>query len=170
MGLFKKTRPMIRLIYLNFEKKFKLVNKELAADVDQTFYASVPLFVPGDLEFRDVCQLVSYIFENFNIDPSTSKGLDLAVEKLGELGFQPNENHHPVWHHRLIEEKQFGKDEHNICKRIPECVDIFIIGERDHLFRFTKLSKRFVDWYVPNVDINTFNRIKLSIQNNKKIR
>ena len=168
--MLNKKVPMIRLMYVNLEKKYTLKNKELITSVEETFCSSQPLLVPEGLEFNDVCILLSYALEYTCIDPANLKIVDYVVKELNKLGFKAMEEYPSIWNHRTILENQLGKEEHLICKSIPKCVDIFLLPNKDLLFNKTKLAKRFKDWYIPDVNSIDYVRAKSNIlSNNKKI-
>ena len=147
----------IRLMYLNFQKRFHLEKKELITEIEEDFYITVPLSIPKELEYDDICIILSYLFE-YTCDPTSIRAVDEVMHELNKMGFEYAKGVAPTWMRRTIKEEKLGKDEHWLCKPIPNCLDIFLLPNRDLIFNKTKLYKRFKDWYIQDVNALDYQR------------
>ena len=145
----------IRLIYVKM-KNYKSSIMEDTEYLDKQYYISSCFKAPEGMNVGEACKILSYTTQNIikeNKKRTIENGIDCITDSLVKnYGFIET---HPEQYHGFFTITQ-GKDnwttmQATICSPIDSVTDLFMVAGNKLIFSRSPLSKRYFEWYNPNI-------------------
>ena len=152
---YTKRIPTIRLYYTAYEKFFRYGSSQLK--VGQTHGISSPFRLPNEMTLEEACKVISYLSDKLekenNLEPGCEQSVAMVSHILDKFGFEKVESSEHGHYHCISDYSPIHRIQSpfNICNPIEGVVDLISVGGDFKIFKKTKVSERYFDWYTPNV-------------------
>lgn len=163
----KKEFSKIRLVYVKCNDQPSIYEDRLEEDLsvysdkerfDVLVIAFRPLIVPKGMTLEDITNLVSYHYDDKELNLTEAGVLPLLQDELVNSGFEIDEKNNGVYYYSTYHYVPLKK--YDLDYRVPEledCLDLFMVDGNRNLFTKTSLNDRYFDWYKPDAKINDIN-------------